>query len=183
MRQGAYIVGDVLGIFLDNLIGFDAIIWVAAICNVFAFLNTRAKTNRVYYHFNAQDKLINLSEDVKKALQDTTKSEQKKLTVNELLEYREQMNRSYAFYANFTTMFPLLGMLGTVVSLIPMVNLIGSETTGAFFTALTSTFWGIVAALIFKFLDSFISYKIEDNEKHMEYLLNPGKREKQENEE
>jgi biopolymer transport protein ExbB/TolQ len=73
-------------------------------------------------------------------------------------------------------MFPLLGMLGTVISLIPMVNLIGTETTGAFFAALTSTFWGIVAALVFKFLDSFLSYKIEDNEKHMEFLLNPGKR-------
>ena len=45
---------------------------------------------------------------------------------------------------------------------------------------MTSTFWGIVAALVFKFLDSFLSYKIEDNEKHMEYLLNPAKTEKQE---
>lgn len=176
-------MSEVIGIFLDNLIGFDGIILLAAVCNVFAYLNTRAKTNRVYYHFNAQDKLVNLNEDVKQALKDTTKSERSKLTVNELLEYREQMNRSYAFYSNFTTMFPLLGMLGTVLSLIPMVNLIGTETTGAFFAALTSTFWGIVAALIFKFLDSFISYKIEDNEKHMDYMFNPSKRKKQESEE
>lgn len=173
-------MGEVASIFLDNLIGFDGLILLAALCNVFAFLNTRNKTNRVYYHFNAQDKLVNLSADVKKAIKRTAKVERKKLTVNELLEYREQMNRSYAFYSNFTTMFPLLGMLGTVISLIPMVNLIGTETTGAFFAALTSTFWGIVAALVFKFLDSFLSYKIDDNEKHMEFLLNPGKREKQE---
>ena len=176
-------MGEVLGIFLDNLIGFDGLILLAAVCNVFAYLNARAKTNRVYYHFNAQDKLVNLSEDVKEAIKGTAKVERKKLTVNELLEDREQMTRSYAFYCNFTTMFPLLGMLGTVVSLIPMVNLIGTETHGAFFAALTSTFWGIVAALVFKFLDSFVSYKIEDNEKHMEYLLNPGKRDKQENDE
>ena len=173
-------MGEVVGIFLDNLIGFDGLILLAALCNVFAFLNTRNKTNRVYYHFNAQDKLVNLPEDVKKAIKKTAKKERKRLTVNELLEYREQMNRSYAFYSNFTTMFPLLGMLGTVISLIPMVNLIGTETTGAFFAALTSTFWGIVAALVFKFLDSFLSYKIDDNEKHMEYLLNPAKGEKQE---
>ena len=173
-------MGEVASIFLDNILGFDGLILLAAVCNVFAFLNTRKKTNRVYYHFNAQDKLIHLSEDVKKAIKANTKAEQKKLTENELLEYREQMNRSYAFYCNFTTMFPLLGMLGTVISLIPMVNLIGTETTGAFFAALTSTFWGIVAALVFKFLDSFLSYKIDDNEKHMEFLLNPGKRDGQE---
>lgn len=173
-------MGEIFEVFLDNLLGFDGLIIVAAVCNVFAFLNTRKKTNRVYYHFNAQDKLVNLDEDVKKAIKKTAKAERKKLAVNELLEYREQMNRSYAFYCNFTTMFPLLGMLGTVVSLIPMVNLIGEETHGAFFAALTSTFWGIVAALVFKFLDSFLSYKIEDNEKHMAYLLNPGKRDKQE---
>ena len=176
-------MGEVLSIFLHNLLGFDGLILVAAACNVVAFLNTRNKTNRVYYHFNAQDKLIHLPKDVKKAIKASAKAEQKKLTVNELLEYREQMNCSYAFYCNFTTMFPLLGMLGTVVSLIPMVNLIGTETHGAFFAALTSTFWGIVAALVFKFLDSFISYKIEDNEKHMEFLLNPGKRDTQETDE
>ena len=173
-------MGEVIGIFLDNLLGFDGLILLAALCNVFAFLNARYRTNRVYYHFNAQDKLVNLSEDVKKAIKGTAKKERKKLTVNELLEYREQMNRSYALYCNFTTMFPLLGMLGTVISLIPMVNLIGIEATGAFFAALTSTFWGIVAALVFKFLDSFLSYKIDDNEKHMEYLLNPRKKETQE---
>ena len=86
------------------------------------------------------------------------------------------MNKRYALYSNLTTMFPLMGMLGTVVSLIPMVNAIGSETTGLFFSALTSTFWGIVFALIFKLLDASISYKIEDNEKHMEYMFNPGRK-------
>ena len=47
-------MGEVAGIFLDNLIGFDGLILLAALCNVFAFLNTRNKTNRVYYHFNAR---------------------------------------------------------------------------------------------------------------------------------
>lgn len=176
-------MGDIIDVFIDNLFGFDIIIWVAAILNTFAYLNTRAKTNRVYYHFNAQDKLVNLPADVQDVFLETTKSETTKLTAAELLTYREQMNQSYALFTNFTTMFPLLGMLGTVVSLIPMVNLMGGQTSGAFFAALTSTFWGIVAALIFKFLDSFISYKIEDNEKHMDYMFNPSKRKKQETEE
>ena len=83
---------------------------------------------------------------------------------------REKMNQGYAWYANFTTMFPLFGMLGTVYSLIRVVGDSLTETS-AFFSALTSTAWGIVAAIIFKALDSTLSYKIEDNEKHTEHLL------------
>ena len=87
------------------------------------------------------------------------------------------MNQYYALYYNITTMFPLMGMLGTVISLIPMVNSLGTESTGLFFSALTSTFWGIVAALIFRLSDASVSYKIEDNEKHMEYMFNPHRKE------
>ena len=92
------------------------------------------------------------------------------------MEYREKTNRVYDLFSNFTTMFPLLGMLGTVVSLIMMTDSINTAATESFFAALTSTFWGIVAALIFKGLDALVSYKIEDNEKHMEYILNPNRK-------
>ena len=81
------------------------------------------------------------------------------------------MNKTYALYSNFTTIFPLLGMLGTVWALIPMVNTIGTTDTSNFFSALTSTLWGIIVAILFKVLDSTVSYKIEDNEKRIEFLL------------
>ena len=84
---------------------------------------------------------------------------------------REKMNKTYALYSNFTTIFPLLGMLGTVWALIPMVNTIGTTDTSNFFSALTSTLWGIIVAILFKVLDSTVSYKIEDNEKRIEFLL------------
>ena len=40
-----------------------------------------------------------------------------------------------------------------------------------FYGALTSTFWGLVFAIIFKFLDGIISAKIEDNEKNVQLYL------------
>ena len=92
-------------------------------------------------------------------------------SAEDLLDTREKMNKVYALYSNVTTIFPLLGMLGTVWALIPMVNTIGTADTSNFFSALTSTFWGIVAAILFKALDSTVSYKIEDNEKHTEHLI------------
>lgn len=169
-------MNDIMGIFINNLFGFDWIILLMAAGNFAVYMLTRSDIDRIYCHFNAQDYIANLSDEAKAALGKTTKTENSKLTASELLSYREKMNKRYALYTNLTTMFPLMGMLGTVVSLIPMVNSIGAESAGLFFSALTSTFWGIVWALVFKLLDASISYKIDDNEKHMEYMLNPNRK-------
>ena len=170
----------IIGIFIRNLFQFDWLIWVMAVVNGWAYYRARVETNTIYEHFNLVDPTVNLNDEAKEALKSCTKGGEKKLKASELLRHREEMNKWYAVYSNITTMFPLMGMLGTVCSLIPMVNAIGTETTGLFFSALTSTFWGIVAALIFKGLDFTISYKIEDNEKHMEYIFNPGRKSSQE---
>ena len=42
---------------------------------------------------------------------------------------------------------------------------------GNFYGALTSTFWGLVFGIIFKFLDGIVSAKIEDNEKTVALFL------------
>lgn len=169
-------MSGIIDIFINNLLGFDWIILLMAAGNLAVYMLTRSEINKIYSHFNLQDYMANLNDEAKAALKQNTKKENKKLTARELLLYREKMNKRYALYSNLTTMFPLMGMLGTVVSLIPMVNSIGAESTGLFFSALTSTFWGIVFALIFKLLDASVSYKIDDNEKHMEYMLNPNRK-------
>lgn len=161
---------EILAVFLDNFLKFDVIIFIAAAINGIFYLKVWKNTERLYHHYNASDKMSNLPEEAVENLKKTT-SDKEKLSSEDLLDLREKMNMSYAWYSNLTTMFPLFGMLGTVISLIPMVNTIGTTDTSHFFSALTSTFWGIVAALIFKGLDAFVSYKIEDNEKHTEYLL------------
>lgn len=169
-------MGQFVSILFMNLMRFDMLIFALAIVNLIVYIKVRDRANKVYNHFNSSDRIVNLNDEAKEALKENTKIENKRLTAEELLEYREKTNRVYALYSNFTTMFPLLGMLGTVVSLIMMADSINTAATESFFAALTSTFWGIVAALIFKALDAFVSYKIEDNEKHMEYILNPNRK-------
>ncbi|MGN0401407.1 MAG: MotA/TolQ/ExbB proton channel family protein [Acetatifactor sp.] len=168
---------ELADMFLHNFLRFDWIIFLMAAVNGVMYFKTLDRTNRIYAHFNAQDRTVNLNEDTQEILKNHTEKEKTKLSANELLMHREKMNQYYALYSNLTTMFPLMGMLGTVVSLIPMVNSLGAETTGLFFSALTSTFWGIVAALVFRLSDASLSYKIDDNEKHMEYMFNPHKKE------
>ena len=65
---------------------------------------------------------------------------------------------------NITGIFPLLGILGTVVSLLGLVSDM-NNVAGNFYGALTSTFWGLIFAILFKFLDGIISPEIESNEK------------------
>lgn len=161
---------EILVVLKDNFWKFDYIIFVVAICNFMCYLRVRKHADKIYDHYNSSDRLSNLPGGNLEKLKKRTKNE-KKLSAKELLDAREKMNKVYALYSNVTTIFPLLGMLGTVWALIPMVNTIGTTDTSNFFSALTSTLWGIIAAIVFKALDSTISYKIDDNEKHTEHLL------------
>lgn len=161
---------EILIILKDNFFKFDWIIIVVAIINSFLYRKVRSNTNKIYDHFNPSDKLSKLPKEAIEKLKKNTRTE-KILSANELMILREKMNKTYALYSNFTTIFPLLGMLSTVWALIPMVNTIGTTDTSNFFSALTSTLWGIIVAILFKVLDSTVSYKIEDNEKRIEFLL------------
>ena len=79
---------------------------------------------------------------------------------------RQQALSAYALFANLTGIFPLMGILGTVISLLPMVMDM-TNVQQNFFAALTSTFWGLVFAIIFKFMDGFLAAKIEENDKNV----------------
>ena len=46
-----------------------------------------------------------------------------------------------------------------------------ADVQGNFYGALTSTFWGLVFAIVFKLLDGVVSAKIEDNEKNVQLYL------------
>ena len=73
-------------------------------------------------------------------------------------------------YVNVTAIFPLLGILGTVLSLLPMVADLSNMQMN-FFAALTSTLWGLIFAILFKLLDGFLSARMEDNDKSVALLL------------
>lgn len=68
----------------------------------------------------------------------------------------------YEFFLTGITIFPLLGMFGTVKALLSLdfVNdLAGAQVR--FFDALTSTAWGIIFAVIFKIINAVIASDLE----------------------
>lgn len=74
----------------------------------------------------------------------------------------KRLNKWYNFFTTMITIFPLLGMLGTVKSLIEL-NLASeqiAELQSHFFDALTSTAWGIIFAIVFKVVNSAFEYQV-----------------------
>ncbi|MCR4780451.1 MAG: MotA/TolQ/ExbB proton channel family protein [Ruminiclostridium sp.] len=156
---------EFIAVIFKNLFGFDLIIFLAAILNgaVLYFLkkNTdklRGMMNRTIYvpHFHlsrrqADEHLAALSEE-------------------EVMSVHGAVGRLYSLYINITGIFPLLGILGTVVSLLGLVGDM-DNVTGNFYAALTSTFWGLVFAILFKFLDGTVSPEIENNDRSVRIFL------------
>lgn len=78
--------------------------------------------------------------------------------ISELSSKRKKLVSSYTLYANFTAIFPLLGILGTVAALVTYT----SETMmDSFMVALGTTLFGVFFAILFKGIDSFISGPID----------------------
>ena len=87
-------MSGIINVFIENLMGFDWIIWVMMAVNMAVFFSTRTMVNTIYGHFNLQDRMTNLNDEAKAALKQTTKQEKQQLTATELLKYRETMRIS-----------------------------------------------------------------------------------------
>lgn len=79
-------------------------------------------------------------------------------SISKLRDMRKKIVQKYAWYANLTAIFPLLGILGTVASLVTYsdVNMMDN-----FMVALGSTLLGVFFAIGFKFFDATLSAPID----------------------
>ncbi|MBE5826651.1 MAG: MotA/TolQ/ExbB proton channel family protein [Butyrivibrio sp.] len=70
----------------------------------------------------------------------------------------------YTVFTTLITVFPLLGMFGTVCGLLGLDLANGDMTNikNNFFIALTSTAWGIIFSVIFKIANSIIADGVEE---------------------
>lgn len=156
---------SVFEVIVKNLFGFDIIIFIAAALNMVCFVYTRRYANTLY-------KMLHMMVFVPSHRHDPDELSRAIRNVDEeqVVCLRKRSQSLYSVFINVTAIFPLLGILGTVVSLLPMVADLANMQTN-FFAALTSTFWGLVFAIIFKLMDGFLSSRMEDNEKSVELLL------------
>lgn len=70
----------------------------------------------------------------------------------------------YSLYTNFTAIFPLLGILGTVAALMTNTDsAMGNGMLDNLMIALNTTLLGVIFAILFKAIDSFVSANMEMN--------------------
>lgn len=153
-------------IFLNNFFSFDFLIFIVAILNLVLVFRTRHLVKDVLTTLKPQGYLPggeHSSNKIKEHYELYLSPEGEQI----LQEKQRKTNFSYTLFENITTLFPLMGILGTVISLIPMVNEMSSSIaqSNLFFSALTSTFWGIVFAIIFKAINGFVQSELDFSNK------------------
>ncbi len=152
-------------VIFSNIIGYDGLIFIAAAANAVIFMLAKRSAEKLYQSMHKEVYTPSCGKDI-----NSIKDEIEKMTDRTVSAMREKAISRYTLYVNITGIFPLLGILGTVISLLGMVGE-DSEVTGHFFAALTSTFWGLVFAIIFKFADGFVSPKLDDGERAAELFM------------
>ena len=152
-------------IIFSNIAGFDGLIFILALVNFLVFFKARKYAVNLYENMNKRVYMPSCSNDVEQVISDA-----EQLTDKKISQMLEKAGAGYTLYVNISSIFPLMGILGTVISLIGMVGDNPDMNTG-FFAALTSTFWGLIFAIIFKFMDGFISAKLDEGERSAELFM------------
>ncbi|MCQ2597624.1 MAG: MotA/TolQ/ExbB proton channel family protein [Treponema sp.] len=87
---------------------------------------------------------------------------------DELSRKRSKLTLLYSIFANFTAIFPLLGILGTVASLMTNTR---DTMMDNLMIALNTTLLGVIFAIFFKALDAFVSARMELNLEEIDMVL------------
>lgn len=161
---------SLLKVFWDNFIGFDFLIFILAIINAYVFWRLLYQTKAITEVLYPTTQLTSGKESYE-ALGEHYKHQLDVKGEESLIQNRRKMTFLASLSENITQIFPLMGLLGTVISLIPMVESLGNIDTSLFFSALTSTFWGIVFAIIYKGLSGVSGGAVEEVEKSISLFL------------
>ncbi|MCH5349297.1 MAG: MotA/TolQ/ExbB proton channel family protein [Oscillospiraceae bacterium] len=146
-----------------NLLGYDLIIFIIMIATVFLLVSARNANKNLYSVLGepcVKRKENNLKLEPTRKLKEASEAE--------IMEIRLKQDKLYGAFVTFVSVFPLLGMIGTVYALLKL-DLTGSNDniTNNFFGALTSTFWGAIFGVVFKIADCILNPLIEDaNERY-----------------
>ena len=141
-----------------------------AVGNFFIYFKTRRGAKKIRCHL-FPDGYVPGGEAHSKGLAEHYKHYLSPEGEAEVINERRKVNFFYSMYNNITSIFPLMGILGTVISLISMVNKSSEQIQDNFMLALTSTLWGIIFAIIFKALNGYLSSVIDNLDEVFELYI------------
>jgi chemotaxis protein MotA len=152
-------------ILIQNLAGYDALIFIAAVVNLLLFIRI-LKDMRVIDGDFQETKFLHNKLMVNRVQTNSDQTTPDLLTVLDRFTLRKQrLDQVSVFYISLTSIFPLLGILGTVIALLNLTDFTSEIISVNFSVALTSTFWGILFGALSKFGEGFFSSKLESYDK------------------
>ena len=152
-----------------NILGLDGFIIIIIILNIFVVGNvTRRLSARAE---DAMRKVVYRPiDDIVEKL--GKKEKEEKLDLHKLKSNIEKQHSWYQIFISVTSIMPLLGILGTVISLLGVTALESNIIQANFLTALSSTFWGIVGAIICRVVEGTLTPVVERNQDNFDLLIN-----------
>jgi chemotaxis protein MotA len=151
----------------QNLLGYDLLIILLAIFNGFFVISRLRKTsNQLKRQLQGTIYL-----PIEMLLEKVQKGKRQSLSLHGLQELREKEVFYYHVFDTINSVFPLMGILGTVIGLLRMIGLESQTIMDNFTVALTSTFWGLVFAIIYKAVDGVIAPKFAQNGENIELIF------------
>lgn len=154
-------------LIFSNILGYDMLIIVLAVFNIFILLRLNRHSDELYELLNPTIYI-----PIEKLLNNTQEDNSKELNFHYIRILKEKETKYYNLFTSITSIFPLLGILGTIISLLKLITFTNQEVMMSFSTALTSTFWGLIFAIIYKALGGIMSSKTETNKEILNLLFN-----------
>lgn len=154
-------------IILKNLLGYDILIVVLALF-AGAFVYPRAVKISDFLREELQPTLYIPIDVLMKQFMDNDKRE---IDLHKIKKLKDGEARYVNMLLTIISVFPLMGILGTIISLLRMVDLGNEAVLFNFTTALTSTFWGLVFAIGFKGFSAMLIAQSDQNAENFELLI------------
>lgn len=151
---------------LGNLIGYDFLIILLAIVNG-VLIVPRLKSTSNELRKKLQGTIYLPIEMILESIQRGTK---KDVNLHELQSLREKEVFYYHVFGTVNSIFPLMGILGTIIGLLRMVGLDSSMVMSNFTIALTSTFWGLVFSIAYRALDGMVAPVFYQNQENLQLI-------------
>lgn len=160
---------ELIKAIFSNILGIDGFIIIVTLVNIFVvgrmtrnFSNKAEKQMRKVVYKPIGDIVEKMAVEEK----------EEKLDLHALKSTIETQHTWYQIFISITSIMPLLGILGTVVSLLGITALEQSVIQANFLTALSSTFWGIVGAIICRVVEGTLTPIVERNQDNFDLLIN-----------
>ena len=159
----------VLAILGENLAGYNIIIFITAGIVAAIYIATRVLAKDLSDYLKISHRIQGGAVKEKDIAEADIKNINKERW-EILLDKRAGARAFYSWFEKLSSIFPMLGIVGTVWSLLPMVSDIENMQLN-FFVALTSTFWGMFFAILCKGFDAYLSARMEENDDEVDRYM------------